>query len=319
MTGRPKVSLGVVTYNVERYLAEAFDSILAQDYSDFEVVVSDNQSTDSTWDICQEYARRDPRFRIHRNPTNIGAFRNVQRVIDLSVGEYFRLTAHDDLMAPSLLRRCVEVMDSQPDAVLAFPRTIVIDGAGREVCVWSRDPDLRDPRPARRIGRYVNSWILLSELFGVIRMDALRATQPFGSYVSSDKKLLVELLAQGQFHLIDEPLFYRRIHEENTFGSVRTARAGKGSSVYQWLDPEQANRVPAKYDGPSGDLNRLTMETFRALLHGRQPPLVRLHNAATFLAAWQVKRARITIGRWRRRLTNVPIEAPPWARKAPAE
>ena len=127
MSTGPTVTLAFTTYNVARYIAGAFDAVLAQDFQDFEVVVADNQLTDSTWEICAEYARKDARFRIHRNSENVGVFMNVRRVIELANGRYFRLTAHDDLMAPTLLSRCVDVLESDPTAVLAYPSTIIID------------------------------------------------------------------------------------------------------------------------------------------------------------------------------------------------
>jgi glycosyltransferase involved in cell wall biosynthesis len=321
MTARPTVTLAFTTYNVERYISGAFDAVLAQDFQDFEVVVADNQSSDSTWEICEHYARKDARFRIYRNSENIGVFMNVRRVIELADGRYFRLTAHDDLMAPTLLSRCVDVLESDPTTVLAYPSTIIIDDHGSEIDRWEKDLDLRDPRPWRRISEYVRSWALCNELFGLMRMDAVRSCQPFGTYVSSDKKFLVELLAKGKFHLIDEPLFYRRIHSSNTFGSNR--RSGSSSdaaAVYAWLDPDamRRRRLPAKFGRPTGDHNRLTVETFRALLADDQPAVDRLRNAATFLTVWQARRAHITLGRWRRRITNDPTNPPPWEIQAAA-
>ncbi len=132
MTQRaPRVTIGFATYNVERYLAGAFDAVLAQDYPDFEVVVCDNGSTDSTWEICQRYADKDSRFRIQQNETNLGYSGNVARLVSLARGEFFRLTGHDDLMAPTLVGRCVAALDANPRAVLAYARGIAIDGAAR--------------------------------------------------------------------------------------------------------------------------------------------------------------------------------------------
>jgi glycosyltransferase involved in cell wall biosynthesis len=310
---RPKVTVAFTTYNVERYLAGAFDAVRAQELTDFEVVVADNGSTDSTWDICERYAREDARFRIYRNPENIGVYRNVRRVIELAGGQYFRLTAHDDLMAPTLLGRCVAHLDAHPEAVLAYPRTIIIDEAGRETTRWAHDPDLRQPEAARRIATYVDAWALINELFGVIRTDALKATRPFGTYNSSDKRLMVELLAQGQFHLIDEFLFYRRIHGASTFGTSNE-KASDVSEVYGYLDPQslQQGRIPASFAKPTGDHGQLTRETFSALLHGSGSSADRLRNAGTFLTVWETLRLRIWLGAWRRRLMRTPLPPAPW-------
>ena len=116
----PRVSIGLPVYNGERFLARAIDSLLAQDFVDFELVISDNASTDGTGEISRDYAARDPRIRYHRNERNIGAVGNFNRTLDLASGEYFKWAAHDDWCAPQFLGRCVEVLDDDPSTVLCF-------------------------------------------------------------------------------------------------------------------------------------------------------------------------------------------------------
>src|SRR3982751_485615 len=99
----PKVSIGLPVYNGELHLALALDSILAQTYGDFEIVISDNGSTDGTESICRRYAAADPRIRYERNETNRGAAWNYNHVFELSRGEYFKWMAHDDLIEPNYL------------------------------------------------------------------------------------------------------------------------------------------------------------------------------------------------------------------------
>lgn len=310
MSKGPRVTVGVTTYNVERYLAGALDALLGQDFGDFEVVICDNQSTDDTWEICQRYADADSRFRIHRNATNLGQAGNFARVLSLARGEYFRLTSHDDLIAPTLLRRCVEVLDANPCVVLAYPRTIIIGDNGEELCEWHGDRDLRHPRATRRLADYVRSWNMVNELFGLIRTDVLRQAQPFGKFVSADKRLLVELIVRGEFQLIPERLFYRRMHQDNTFGTRSTA-----DQVYEWLEPELVGTglISARYGTPRGDHNRLTVDTCKALLAANLPLASRLAAAATFVTVWQGRRTRIFLGHWKRRLLRTMPEQAPWA------
>src|SRR5260370_23324994 len=128
----PRVSVGLPVFNGERYLARALGCLLAQDYQDFELIVSDNASTDATESICREYAARDPRLRYHRNETNIGASPNYNRVFGLARGEFFKWASHDDECHPSLVRRCLEKFEHAPAAaVLVFPRAEMIDETGR--------------------------------------------------------------------------------------------------------------------------------------------------------------------------------------------
>src|SRR5215471_14033382 len=100
-----RVSLGLPVYNGQRYLAGAIQAILDQTFSDFELIICDNASTDETESICRDLAARDPRVRYHRNPANIGAAPNFNKTFELSTGEYFKWLAHDDLHEPTYLQR----------------------------------------------------------------------------------------------------------------------------------------------------------------------------------------------------------------------
>jgi glycosyltransferase involved in cell wall biosynthesis len=197
----PRVTLGFTTYNVERYLPQAFDAVLAQDFPDFEVVVCDNGSTDRTWEICQRYAATDDRFRVHQNPRNLGEAGNFAQVVSLARGEFFRLTAHDDLIAPSLVGRCVAALDAAgPAAVLAYPRAVLIDAEGTEIGPLDYPGDLRIRSPWRRtarMGRVVNHGC--NEVFGLVRTEVLRRTKLLVPIASGDVALLAELVARGQF------------------------------------------------------------------------------------------------------------------------
>lgn len=99
----PKVSIGMPVYNGEPFIREALDSLLAQTFTDFELIISDNASTDDTEEICQNYASKDSRIRYIRQPKNLGASYNFQFVLDEAVGEYFMWAAHDDLRSQDSL------------------------------------------------------------------------------------------------------------------------------------------------------------------------------------------------------------------------
>src|SRR5262249_36899823 len=128
---KPRVSIGMPVYHGEPFLKEALDSILAQTYSDFELIISDNASTDRTQEICTAYAAKDKRIQYSRNDKNLGAAKNYNRVFELSSGEYFKWAAHDDICAPDFLVRCITVLDQDPSVVLCYPREIGIDEQGK--------------------------------------------------------------------------------------------------------------------------------------------------------------------------------------------
>ena len=129
--GCPRVSVGLPVYNGERYLRLAIDSILAQTFEDFELIISDNASTDHTEEICREYAARDPRVIYIRQPRNRGGAWNFNHVVELARGEYLKWAAHDDVLAPTFLKECVAALDRLPGTVLASPRTVKIDESGK--------------------------------------------------------------------------------------------------------------------------------------------------------------------------------------------
>jgi len=126
---KPFVSIGLPVYNGEDYLEEALESIAAQTYRNYEVIISDNASTDRTADICESYAARDPRIRYVRNPVNIGGDRNYYRCVELSRGQYFLGAAHDDRFHPEYLERVLAVLEADPEVVFGHSRAHQINGA----------------------------------------------------------------------------------------------------------------------------------------------------------------------------------------------
>ena len=129
----PRVSIGLPVYNGERYLQQAIDSLLAQTFSDFELILLDNASTDGTRAICEAAAARDPRVRYLREPVNTGGIRNHNRTVELSRGEYFKWAAHDDIYAETFVEMCVAHLDSSPATVIAFTQSEFIDEHGRRM------------------------------------------------------------------------------------------------------------------------------------------------------------------------------------------
>src|SRR5215213_4448949 len=127
---KPRVSIGMPVRNGQKYIREAIESILAQTFTDWELIVCDNASTDSTEQIVREFAARDPRVRYHRNPTDIGPANNHNVGFELARGEYFRWHAHDDMIAPEYLAVAVKALDEDPSIVCAYPKTKIIDDKG---------------------------------------------------------------------------------------------------------------------------------------------------------------------------------------------
>lgn len=207
----PKVSIGLPVYNGEKYLREAIDSILAQTFTDFELIISDNASTDSTEMICREYEATDSRIRYLRNEKNIGGSNNHNRVFELSRGQYFHWFSDDDLYAPEFLAKSVKVLDEDSSISLCFSTFNVIDENGKQIS--ANDQMIgQSPKPHERL-RELASWCHDCEAnYGLIRAAILRKTDLERNYSDSDRTLLCEIGLYGKFHIFPEPLFSRREH-----------------------------------------------------------------------------------------------------------
>lgn len=239
MRGSPAVSVGLPVHNGARYLSEALDCVLDQTYGDFELIISDNASTDATSDICQDYAKRDERIRYVRSNVNQGAAWNFNRVFELSRAPYFKWINHDDRWDPLMLERSVEVLDEAPaDVVLCYPRTTFIDEQGSVIREYEDDLDLRSSEPARRLGELIRNLRRCNAIFGLMRAERLSRTRLLGGYIDADRTLLAELSMLGQFWEMDERLFFRRMHPEgSTFANVKRADS------MAWWNPSVRQRV----------------------------------------------------------------------------
>ena len=125
------VTIGLPVYNGERYLRPAIESILAQSFPHFELVISDNASTDGTEAICRDDADRDERVRYYRNTANLGMSRNFNLTFERATGRYFKWAADDDLLEPQYLARCVQVLDRDPGVILCHSQVRIIDAGDR--------------------------------------------------------------------------------------------------------------------------------------------------------------------------------------------
>lgn len=121
----PCVSILVPTYNREAFIGQCIESALDQKYTDFEIVVVDNASTDSTLSICNSYAERDSRIRVFLNDSNIGPVKNWERCIALARGKYGKLLFSDDMMMPDFLSETVQYFQSSE---IAFVSTAAVIG-----------------------------------------------------------------------------------------------------------------------------------------------------------------------------------------------
>ena len=246
LTSRPKVSIGMPVYNSERYLEEALDSLVSQSFEDFELIISDNASTDRTAEICKRYAAKDERIRYVRNRANFGILYNFRQTFRLSSGEFFKWAAADDVCGRDYLLRAVEALDADPSVILAWGRTQGIDEHGEPTelpyelydlnsptSVYSPDPVVRWRRLMRNI------WWVDGPFYGVIRSDVLAKVPVLRDHISCDHFLIADLILHGRFFEIPETLFLTRVHPGKT-SRVRTRRE---RAVLFEMDPAKKRRL----------------------------------------------------------------------------
>jgi glycosyltransferase involved in cell wall biosynthesis len=250
----PLVSIGLFVYNGERFLEETLHSILNQTFSDFELIISDNASTDRTGEIAEAFAKHDDRIRYCRSEKNMGAGWNIRRVYELATGKYFKQAAADDVLEPDFLRRCVEILESDSDCVVAHTRTKEVDENGTFIknYVTPMTTDSSDP-VARFRGILMTGGHMCYQIFGVMRMSALRRIPPQGSYVNADGVLLARMSLLGRFHEIPEYLFISRRHSGQSMATLpvrvkqpRRFRLTNRHSTLpspEWWDPAKARAV----------------------------------------------------------------------------
>jgi len=207
----PTVTVGMPVYNAERWIGAAIESVLGQSLHDFELIISDNASTDATLAICQRYARADARIRVVANAQNIGANRNYFAVMRAARGRYFKWASSNDLCAPTFLEKCVAALERQPSAVLAAPRTWLFEESTADARAYDRDFDLLQARPAARFITLQSAIGLNNAFNGVIRRDALARVSPVGIFTGADIVLMSELALLGEWLLLEDRLFYRRM------------------------------------------------------------------------------------------------------------
>jgi glycosyltransferase involved in cell wall biosynthesis len=235
MNAVPRLTIGLPVYNGEKYLAESLDALLGQTYEDFELIISDNASIDSTGEICRRYAKQDSRIQFISQPRNIGAVPNHNFVVKQARGELFKWASDDDLYARDLLRRCVDALDEDRQVVLAHSRTAMIDSAGTVTKLFGYQVAVNAVRaPERFRSMLFDGWD--DYTYGVMRTKVLRRTALHGSYHFADRTIVTEMGLHGPFYQIPDYLHFRREHAERPpWWTVRDRCAA--------LDPRRADRL----------------------------------------------------------------------------
>jgi glycosyltransferase involved in cell wall biosynthesis len=235
----PLVTVGLPVYNGERFVSKSLDTLLAQTFEDFKIVISDNASTDRTGEICREYASRDRRIEYHRNPTNIGLAGNLNLTSSMCRSKYFRWATADDFCAPELLAEHVPVLESDPEIALCYSQAWLVDEHDVPYESWKDKLHLMQDDPVERFELVVKNILRVHHHLGLMRTEFLQQTRGLASHISSDQGLIAELSLLGKFFQLEKPLFFRRMHRGSssweTFNENHQAR---------YYHPANVKRIP---------------------------------------------------------------------------
>lgn len=233
MPATPSVSIGLPVYNGIPYVKELIDSLLAQSFGDFEIIISDNSSTDGTGELCRDYAAHDSRVKYFRLDQNIGLIPNFNRVFELSTAPYYKWTAHDDLYEPGYLEACYHPIHNDPGISVSHSQTVLVDDTGT---LLSYDPGLHgchDHRcgrtwlldrdecaaagsPSHRFRQVLAQQIMCAPIYGLMPRRLILKTGLHKSFFGSDKLLLAEMALKGRFYIAPQKLFKKRMHSAMT-------------------------------------------------------------------------------------------------------
>lgn len=209
----PKISFAIPVRNGIKEIGQTLDSILAQDFANYEVVVCDNASDDGTQELLKSYAAKDSRIKLTLNPANIGQYANFNLAFSLCRGDYMRLIGMEDTIDPTYASTCAAVLDNRPDIISVSAFTRYIDNAGQVSYTEYQGERLESPKPQRRFARAL--WFLLEDyryfdtMYNLTRRSAMNQTQYMRTVPVPDETLALQLALLGTFEHVHQCLSTR--------------------------------------------------------------------------------------------------------------
>jgi glycosyltransferase involved in cell wall biosynthesis len=232
----PRLSIGLPVYNSSTYVGESIEALLGQTFEEFELIISDNASTDNTGDICRRYGKLDSRVRYFRQRQNIGLVPNHNFCVMKAKGELFKWGAGDDLYARDLIEKCVAALDENPKVVLAHSWTAMIDGKGAVLQANEYPLATSASRAPERFRSILND-SGGDDDGGVMRKEVLLRTAMKESYHHADRTIIAELVLHGPFYQVPDWLYFRRDHPDRAERAHPGVRARCAN-----MDPKRGNR-----------------------------------------------------------------------------
>jgi glycosyltransferase involved in cell wall biosynthesis len=221
----PRLTVGIMAYNEEQYLKETIESILQQDYLNYQIIIADNASEDNTGKIALGFANKFENIRYIRHSQNIGALSNFNSLVESAKGEFFILAGAHDLWSKNFLSQLVDALDCDDDAVIAYAPTVWIDDGGKELAKKTGFVDTSGFKAVDRFNMVM--WNDQHAMYGLYRLDALRKTRLQLQILGSGAVMLGELAIIGSFVIVKDAIWFRRVNRNIETQEERIQRYAK--------------------------------------------------------------------------------------------
>ena len=206
---KPLVSIGMPVYNEEQFIGKSIDSLLQQEFESFELIISDNASTDRTSEICIEYKNKDHRIKYYCNEKNLGGSSNFKQVLKLSSGKYFMWASGHDMWAADTLNRYIERFRRLENCVLVYSPATYIDKSDNIIKVDAHD-NLKKTGKFSTFKNIITGSISSNAFCGLMKTDAMLKISFSPASIGADTILLSELSLCGDFSQLEESFYFRR-------------------------------------------------------------------------------------------------------------
>lgn len=225
----PKLSIGLPVYNGEKFISQILDNLLSQTFADFELMISDNNSTDKTSEICMKYAEKDDRIRYMRQKENLGATKNFHFVLQQAKSPYFMWASADDIQEPTFIEKNLRILDSNSNLIGSISK---VDFYGKFSGRYDdkNDTNQEKYRHVRPISGSYEDKVSIYLKFGsatliysLFRTCSLRDVE-FDT-IQLDFDIILHALKYGDIHVIDEVLLHRSSEGMSSVGMIYSLKS----------------------------------------------------------------------------------------------
>lgn len=236
-SNNPKVTIGLAVYNSEKHpLRKSIESILGQDYSNIELIICDNASTDDTGGICREFALKDNRVSYYRNESNLGIRKSWMRVLSLCTTPFFKMAEHGDIHEPSYIGSCMKKMLEDDTIVLCYPRTRAIHENGVSE-IADDHVNAMDDSPVDRYLHVISELCYCNAIYGLFRIQCARELKIYDTECRGpDVVMLAEIALKGKIAQLDDTLYITYRDSKWTKGIEEQT-----SRLHYMIDPTRPN------------------------------------------------------------------------------